>query len=121
MLTAGWGCPAAGRTPPPALPDTVALPLARTAAHVARVAGLSEPPCSCPFAPLERAAPFTLRVLRAVSRAADPLRLPLASSLPGGVTAADDAALDAFLIAHHRAAESDEEDRERERARKTTP
>lgn len=121
MLAEQWGCPARGKRPPPALPDSVVLPLGRTARHVARAAGLSEPPRTCPFACLERADPFTLRVMRAVSRAGETLRIPVAESLPGGVTAADDQALDAYLSAHHAALTSDDAARERDRTSKDKP
>lgn len=116
MLADRWGCPARGKTPPPVLPDDVRLPLARTALHVARAARLSETPRTCPLACLEHADPFTVRVMRAVSRAGETLRIPVADSLPGGMTAADDQALDVWLNAHHAAQASDDAARERERA-----
>lgn len=113
MLRTQWGCPAGGCKPVRDLPDTVALPLARTARHVARVAALFEPPTTCPFACLESADPFTLRVMRAVSRAGDRLRIPVDRSLPGGMTAADDAAIDAWMCATGAAASADEDDRKK--------
>ena len=121
MLADRWGCPARGKTPPSALPDDTRLPLARTARHVARVAHLSEPPRTCPFACLEHADPHTIRVMRAVSRAGETLRIPVADSLPGGMTAADDQAIDTWLAAYHAAQASDDAARERERAERSKP
>jgi len=121
MLCERWGCPAGGHTPPTTLPDTAALPLGRTAVHVARAAGLSETPRTCPFACLERADALTIRVMRAVVRSGDVLRIPVAQSLPGGTTAADDQALDAYLFAHHAATRADDAARERERAKDPQP
>jgi hypothetical protein len=119
MLADRWGCPARGKKPPPVLPDDTRFPLARTARHVARVAHLFEVPCTCPFACLEDAAPFTLRVMRAVSRAGETLRIPVAQSLPGGITAADDRALDVWLSSYTAAQASDDAARERDRKDKT--
>ena len=118
-LQRAWGCPAAGLTPPAELPDTSALPLARITATVARAAHLSAVPCTCPLAVLEQADPYTLRVMRAVNRADEPLRLPVAQSLPGGMTVADDTALDLYLNARCAAEAADEAQRKRDAPTKT--
>ncbi len=107
-LCAQWGCgtPAVGRTP-----HHDAL-----AARVATLQGLAEPPRGCPFAPLYRhAPPLVLRASRGLARMEQ--GIADATAFPGGVSAADLAAIDVLRRGQAARAASDDAIREKERKR----
>lgn len=76
--------------------------------------GLSQPPAGCPFAALYRhAPPLVLRASRGLARMEQ--GLAESSAFPGGVTAADVAALDVLRRGQAARAASDDAHREKER------
>lgn len=81
---------------------------------MATLQGLSAPPTGCPFAALyHHAPPLVLRASRGLARMEQ--GLDEASAFPGGVTAADVAALDVLRRGQNARSASDDAHREKQR------
>lgn len=104
-----WGCPAAGKVPPPVLPPD----LLSEATYAAEMMG-TEVTGTCPFACVESATPWVVELTYAIAMQAD-YGVPMEEYLGRPITAADLQALSVLRKSKYEAVQSDREIAARER------